>query len=206
MAKNITGLGSTLFSATRAAILRLLLMHPEESYYLNQVIALTGKGVGTVQRELGLLSRCGIILREQKGKQVFFRANPECPVLVELTSIVRKTVGLAEPIRDRLEPIMERCQVAFIYGSLAGGREDVKSDVDLMVIGDVTFAQVCDALGNVQLELAREVNPSVYSIAEFSGKAHLPFFQSVLNGDKIFLKGGEIELRAVASEQLAGDA
>jgi predicted nucleotidyltransferase len=88
--------------------------------------------------------------------------------------------------------------VAFVYGSFAEGRDNARSDVDVMVVGDVTFAAVSDALGDVQNDLLREINPTVYSVAEFAKKISTPFITSVLRKPKVFLMGDEDELARLA--------
>jgi predicted nucleotidyltransferase len=194
MALKSLGLGSTLFGKTRLAVLSLLCLRPERRLYLRQIVRLVGLGAGTVQRELRMLTRCGILVREDEGRQAYFQANPDCPVLSELRSILVKTGGLADVLRERLAPLEARCRVAFIYGSFAAGTEDAESDVDVMVIGEASFAEVSDALGEVQLELGREINPTVYSAQDWSEKGALPFLQSVMSSPKIYLIGDEHDL------------
>jgi predicted nucleotidyltransferase len=88
--------------------------------------------------------------------------------------------------------------VAFVYGSFAEGRDNAGSDVDVMIVGDVTFAAVSDALGDVQNDLLREINPTVYSVAEFAKKTSTPFIASIMRKPKVFLVGDENELARLA--------
>jgi len=192
------GLGSTLFGRTRLAVLSLLLLKPEQRLYLRQIASLTGLAVGAVQRELALLTGCGLLHEEREGRQRYFRANTRCPVFDELKGLLVKTGGLADVLRERLAPLKDRCRVAFIYGSFAEGTEDAQSDVDVMVVGEVSFAEVSDALGEVQLALGREVNPTVYSPGEFGQKLSLPFLKSVVAKPKIYLIGDEHDLAGLA--------
>jgi hypothetical protein len=76
------------------------------------------------------------------------------------------------------------------------------SDVDVMVIGDVSFADVSEALAQAQEAIGREVNPSVYTPTDFRAKvtAKRHFLRSVLKGEKIFLIGDERELRRLAKK------
>jgi predicted nucleotidyltransferase len=86
--------------------------------------------------------------------------------------------------------------VAFIFGSMAKATEGPQSDVDLMVIGEVTFGQVANAVYDAQLALAREINPKVMSREEWSDKknAHNVFVQELMDKPKIFIVGSEHEL------------
>jgi predicted nucleotidyltransferase len=194
----VTGLGSALFGKSRLAILCLLFLNADQRFYLRQIVNTTRLGMGAVQREVRLLSNAGLILREREGRHVYFRANRECPIFEELRTIIVKTAGLADVLRDRLEPLADRCRVAFVYGSFAEGRDNAESDVDLMVIGDVTFAAVSDALGDLQMDLRREVNPTVYGLTEFKEKTHTPFIASIIRKPKVFLIGNDDELARLA--------
>jgi predicted nucleotidyltransferase len=119
-----------------------------------------------------------------------------------LRGLVVKTVGVADTLRAALAGLAERIQVAFIYGSVAKGQERRASDVDVMVIGEVSFAEASEALGGSQKTIGREVNPSVYAPADFRAKlaAKHHFLSSVLKSDKIFLIGGERELARLAKK------
>jgi predicted nucleotidyltransferase len=193
-------LSSLLFGKTRKAILSLLYGHPEESYYLRQIVRRTGYGLGTVQRELILLTDAGIIRRLDSGHQVYFQANPASPVFNELKSLITKTVGIGDTLRTALAPIKDRISIALVYGSVARGEENQRSDIDLLVVGDIAFADVVKVLRSAQETLGREINPTVYPEEEFRSRVsegHY-FVRDVLNGPKIFVIGDEHELKRLA--------
>jgi predicted nucleotidyltransferase len=194
----VTGLGSALFGKSRLAILCLLYLNADQRFYLRQIVDTTKLGMGAVQRELRLLSNAGLILREHEGRHVYFRANRDCPIFEDLRSILAKTAGLADVLRDRLSSLADRCRVAFIYGSFAQGLDNAESDVDVIVIGDVTFAAVSDALSDLQTDLRREVNPTVYGVPEFKKKISTPFIASILRKPKLYLIGDDDELARLA--------
>lgn len=99
-----------------------------------------------MQRELKQLSDAGIISRTLRGKQVYYQANTKCPVFAELKSLLIKTAGVGDILRSALAPLTDRIEVALIYGSIARGLENRSSDVDVLVIGDISFAEVVDKL------------------------------------------------------------
>lgn len=193
---------------TRRAILSLLFGHPDDSYYLRQVVRITGFGLGPVQRELKQLADTGIIRRSESGHQVYYQANPASPVFKEIKSLITKTIGVGDTLRNALLPLLDRIAVAFVYGSIARGEESRRSDIDLLIVGSVSFSEVVKSLHGAQENLGREINPTVYPIDEFrSGIAekHV-FIQDVLNGEKIFVVGDEHELNRLAGKRLAGKA
>lgn len=189
-------LSKTLFGKTRRAVLSLLYSHTDESFYLRQLVRITGIGVGAMQRELKQLTDSGIIRRLQIGRQIFFQANTDCPVFKELRDLVIKTIGFGDVLRSALVPLAERIQLAFIYGSLARGEETRGSDLDVLVVGDITFAEVVSAISPLQETLSREINPSVYPLDEFRSKVSegQHFISTVLEAPKIFVIGDNNEL------------
>ncbi len=199
MGYEVTGLGSALFGKSRLAILSLLYLNADQRFYLRQIVDTTKLGMGAVQREVRLLSNAGLIWREHEGRHVYFRANRDCPIFDDLRSILVKTAGLADVLRDRLSPLADRCRVAFVYGSFAQGLDNAESDVDVMVIGDVTFAAVSDTLSDLQTDLRREVNPTVYGVTEFKEKTSTPFIASILRKPKLYLIGDDDELARLAN-------
>jgi predicted nucleotidyltransferase len=198
--------GETLFGQTRQRVLGLLFGRADERLYQRRIIQAAGHGSGAVQRDLECLSRSGILTRTVEGRQIYYQANRECPVFAELHSIVRKTFGAAQTIKDALENIGDRIRVAFVFGSVAAGTETFASDVDVLVVGDnLSLADVISAVAEAQREIGREINPSVYPTDEFCRKLAegQHFVSSVVAGQKIFLIGDERELTRLAQVRVA---
>ena len=197
--------GSALFGTTRQAVLALMFANPDRRFYQRQVIESLRMGSGSVQRELERLVRAGVLTRTVEGRQRYFRANRECPIFDELRGIVRKTLGVARALEDAMSPLSKRIEVAFVFGSWASGTENADSDVDLMVIGDVSFSEVVNTVGSLQEELRREINPSVYPAKEFCRKlseGH-QFLTRVTQGPKVFLIGDADQLKRLGQVRVA---
>lgn len=178
-------LGSTLFGKSRRAILALLYGRPDEEFYLREIAREAGTSPSSLQRDLSVLTEAGIIERSEHGRQVYFRANRSCPVFEELRGLVVKTFGVADVLKEALARHSSRIQIAFVYGSIARGEERAGSDVDVFVIGDVTFADISKSLRSAEARLGREINPTIYPgeelMAKARGRDH--FVQSVLEGE-----------------------
>jgi len=189
-------LAHQLFGKTRSAVLSALLLHPEASLHVRELARLTGASAGSLHRELRLLAEMGLLLRQEVGRQVHYRANTAHPVHAELAQLLRKTAGLVDVLREALEPLAGKVDVAFVYGSMASGTERAGSDVDLMVLGRASFADLARALAPAQAALRRDVNPTVMTLREFADKlaAGDGFARSVMRGDKLWLKGEEGDL------------
>jgi predicted nucleotidyltransferase len=196
-------LGEALFTKTQQRVLGLLFGHPERSYYTNEVVRYAESGTGAVQRELLRLESAGLITSRKIGNQKHYQANRAAAIFEELHGIVIKTVGLADVLLKAILPLQEQVELAFIFGSIAQGRERITSDVDVMVIGDVSFEDVVQAFYATQETLAREVNPVVMSAGEFRRKVLQGdrFVSRIVNEPRIFLKGGVDDLAELAADR-----
>lgn len=189
-------LSAVLFPGYRRRVLGLLLLHPEESLHGREIARRTGLPAGTLTRELKRLASVGLLTQEKRGNQTLYQANRASPIFPELAGILRKTSGLADVVADALDSLSDGIDVAFIFGSVARGAETAGSDVDMLIIGAVDFGAVVDVLYPAQQQLAREINPKVYSVREWRNKLREkdPFVTDVLAKPKIFLAGGDDEL------------
>lgn len=192
--KTITG---HLLGDTRTAILAALLLRPDNPQHVRELARVTGVSPGTLHRELTALASIGVVTRNQVGRQVFFAANRDSPVFEDLAGLLRKTAGLVDVIRNGLEPHATLIRVAFIYGSMAAGEETSRSDVDVMIVGDLPFSKAVQALAPTQASLKREVNPSVMKLNEFVLKRRSKdgFVTRVWKAPKLWVIGADDELR-----------
>ena len=202
--RRTTSLADALFSGTQQRILRLLFGQPERSFYATELIALAGSGSGAVQRELVRLSDSGLVTVRAVGNRKHYQANPESPVYAELCAIVRKTFGMAEPLREALAPLASKIRAAFVYGSVAKGADTAASDIDLMVVSDsVTYADAYAALENVSAVLGRRVNPSILTTEDLAAdfETQSAFTVRVWSQPKVWLIGSEDDVAIRESQR-----
>lgn len=190
-------LSKVLFGQGRRSILALLYGHTDERFYLREIARRAGTGIGATQSELRQLTDAGLIHRVRRGHQVYYQANRKNPIFAELKSILAKTSGMRDVLNEGLAPLADRVKLAFVYGSVARGEETESSDVDLMVVGEASFAEVVSTLSGIESKLGREVNPTVYGPREFREKlaAKNHFLSTVAKEKKLFVIGDERELR-----------
>lgn len=160
-------LAELLFKDYRRRVLGLLLLHPDESYHVREIARLTGTVAGTLHKELTRLANAGILDKQTTGNQVRYSANRDCIIYEELASILRKTSGVVDVLVEALAPLSEHIAHAFVFGSMARGKETSGSDIDLLIVGDVGFAETVTALYPAQESLRREINPRIYSMEEW---------------------------------------
>ena len=188
-----------LFPRARAELLRLLFVDPERSLHLRDLARLSGLAVGTIQREVAHLRGAGLIIERRDGNRLYFRANEHHPIYGELRGIALKTTGLVFQLQDALRG-HTGIQLAFVYGSFADGNPGPESDIDLFVIGSIGLRQLAPSLRGVSDRMNREVNPTVISSVSYREKlnAEDAYISIVTNGSKLWIVGGEDELRAMA--------
>jgi predicted nucleotidyltransferase len=195
-------LSSVLFTDYRRKVLDLLLLQPDAQYHLREIARLTGTQPGTLARELAKLVVAGVLLKVPVGNQVHYRANRECPIFTELSSILRKTSGLAETLAAALLPLAEQVELAFVFGSMASGTARTDSDIDLLIIGELGFAEAVAALYPLQAQLAREINPKVYRHTEWQQllAEQGAFIRDVLSKPRMLVLGTEQQLVQVKEQ------
>ena len=192
-------LSDALFTATQQRVLACLFGQPGRSYSVRELIQATGSGSGGVQREVARLAGSGLLSMQQVGNQKRYRANPDCPIHDELAAIVRKTFGLANPLREALAPLADGIEIAFVYGSVAKGQDTSNSDIDVLLVTDtLSYGEVMAALHPLIERLGRVVNPTLYTHAELRTRieAGNSFVSRVLAQPRIWLIGGELDLAA----------
>jgi len=194
-----------LFGAYRRQILGLLLLRPDESFYVREIARLTGVPAGSLHRELKLLTDAGLLRRTPAGNQVRYQVDRDCPIQEELAGILRKTTGLADVLREALAPLAAKIRVALIFGSVAQAREQATSDIDVLVVGSASFAAVVGAFNGAAQRLKREVNPVLMTKAVLAAKlaARDRFATRVAREPKIFLLGDASEFRELAQDRAA---
>ena|SRR5271165_1785088 len=180
-----------LLPKTRQGILAATLVQPEKAWYVSELARRMGVPASSLQRELRDLSEVGILKTHKQGRMVYYQANADSPVFQDLRGLLFKTAGLVDVLAHALKPVAARLRAAFVYGSIAAGNERTESDIDLMVVGQVSPAELALPLRRARELLGREINPTVYTPTEFDKKraANNPFLKQVLDKPKLFVVG-----------------
>ena len=191
-----TNLMDLLFSAARQRVLAVLLLQPQASFHLRELARLAHSHAGTLARELDKLTQAGLLVRAEQGNQVRYQADASHPLFGDVASMFRKTHGVVPMLREALAPLEAHIQLALVFGSVARGSETAGSDIDLLVLGSVGFAELAQALYPLHELLRREVNPVLYSPQEFVARAQAgeAFARELLDKPKLWVKGADDDL------------
>lgn len=187
-------------SDLRTAVLAWLLSHPDQRYYVRQLEKILHTDSTNLSRELAKLESMGILSSIREGRQKYFQVDRSCPIYPELDGIIRKTHGLANVLKDALQPLSKKIHVAFVYGSMATGSYTNESDIDLFIIGSCSFREVVDHTASAQERIGREINPTVMPIHEWKKKlsSRNHFITSIETTKKLFIIGDEDELGKIS--------
>ncbi len=116
----------------------------------------------------------------------------------------RSGMRVEDVIAAALRPYAKDIRYAFIFGSVARNDQDRDSDIDLMLIGNITLKSITPAIKQMESTLGREVNPTPYTMESFVNKRleQSPFISDVMAKLKIFI---ELQGRVPAEEEFIDD-
>jgi len=190
-------LGLVLFGKGKRAILSRLMGHPDRKFFVRELARASHLSPSSLTRDLSSLTETGVILRTEEGRQVYYQANPDSPVYPELRGLVAKTFGIADVLRNMLEPFASRIRIAAIYGSVAKGTHISRSDVDLLLVGHVSTADIAESLIEAERVLGRSISPTIYPPSEFERSRSKPFVKAILEKPMVLLMGDENECKRI---------
>ena len=162
-------LAAVLFGKSMRAVLALLFGRPDRRFFVREIARAAGVSPSSLQRELAALAEGGALTRIGEGRQVYYQANPACPIFEELKSIAAKTFGVADELKRQLAPHAARIRLAFVHGSVAKGAAAAASDIDLLWVGDLRPSEPVLALAKAEQRLGRKISVIAYAQGEFAG-------------------------------------
>ncbi len=192
---NMTSKIDRLFgSKTRVSLLSKLLMNPDKSFYIRELSRELGIPYGMLYKEEKNLTSLGLVNEEKRGKVTLVSINKNLPYFDELKSLIMKTVGLGDLLKSMLSGL-KGIRYALVYGSFASGEESEYSDVDLLIIGNMSEEKILNITSQVEKEVGREINHILWSEEEFmkrvESKHHL--LREIASKPVIMLVGEEGE-------------
>lgn len=161
-------LWNALFTRTQRQVLSLMFGFPERSFYANEVVRLAGVGTGSVQRELAKLSETGLLTVTRIGNQKHYQANKDSPIFSELQSIVLKTFGAIDQLRQALGQLPGSVSLAFIYGPGSKGVRQESYDINLLLVSDdLDYPELVSSLTAVENRIGRTIHVLLLTAVEF---------------------------------------
>ena len=194
-----------MFGSYRRKLLGLLLLRPDERFHVRELARMSAISAGSIHRELKAMAEAGLLIRAQVGNQVLYQADQNCPIYEELASIFRKTGGLADLVRVQLDALSDKISIAIVFGSVASGRQNSTSDIDILVLGDIELIDVVKVLSPLGQTLRREINPVVMTADKFAEhiRKNDRFALRVVEEPKIFVIGEASEFAKLGEDRSA---
>jgi len=137
---------------------------------VRQLARRIGTSEATISRDVSRLVRAGAATEERAGNQRIVRPAPDGPLAFHLAGLLRATVGpeviLRRHLADRTD--IERAAIFGSYAARAAGEPGPPpGDIDLLLIGDISFDDGYDLAHAASRELGMEVNPVIRTIEEW---------------------------------------
>jgi predicted nucleotidyltransferase/DNA-binding transcriptional regulator YhcF (GntR family) len=189
-----------LFPSVRQGILAETLLDPEKWLYLSELASRLDTSPSSLQRELETLTHSGLLEHRQDGRRTYYKANTASPVFGALRELFGKTAGIIPALQAEFLQFGDSVTLALVYGSIAREEEQAHSDVDLMLIGSLSTADLVPMLKRLEESFQREINVTRYSEKEFRQKIRNKdhFILSVLKEKVLMIKGTQDELESAA--------
>jgi predicted nucleotidyltransferase len=162
-------------------VLHIFLSRPSVERYQSEAVKESGLSYVTATKCLDLLLKNDMLTDTWKGGLRIYRLNKES-LAVKQMKILLSSTTINDAIKDFTSPDFE----VFIYGSMARGEDTEESDVDLLVLGEISAGRLVKLVKAVEKVIGHEVKPVVMSRIEY---AELPqknsAFYENLNRDRI---------------------
>lgn len=188
------GLEHLFGSKTRVKLLSVFLHHPDQSFFVRELVRRIGAQIHSVRRELFNLCRLGIVTTSggdtAKGvasslRKKYFKANNDFVLYEELQSLLRKAQVLVErQLVQRLEALGD-----IRYLALCGAFVGEKRATDLLIVGNVSRAGLDKLIKKFEQEIGFELNYTTMSPDEFNYRHDITdrFLYSILEGKKMVM-------------------
>lgn len=188
-----------LSSKTRAEIFRLLFSSQGRELHVRELARQSSLNEASLRQELSNLKGLDLIIGRRDGNRVYYKANQDHPIYTEIRNLVLKTTGLVEVLKNALET--SDIKIAFVFGSIAAGKEAAHSDVDLMVIGNIGLRALSSRLSEISSQVGREINPHVMTEEEYRKRKKTKdhFATHVLSGPKLFIRGNKRDFETMGN-------
>jgi predicted nucleotidyltransferase len=115
-------------------LLRIFLKYPDQGFYTKEISRKTGMGTGTVNNFLRKINKDNILTKEVVGNVHLYRLNNELELVKHMKIIHTLLEFEQHKLTDQFLKTNDTIISLILYGSHANGENDMKSDIDLLLI------------------------------------------------------------------------
>lgn len=158
-------------SRHQADLLAWLYLHPDREYTATELATRFGIALTTVLREAHRLVQAGLLHDRTIGRARLLRAATDHRAATPLRHLLALTFGPQTVLEDTFTGV-EGVRSVHIYGSWAARYSGVSGpppgDVDVLVVGTPSRADVYAASDAAQEKLGLPVNPTIRTVAQWT--------------------------------------
>jgi len=151
---------------SRTTVRALALLLFGESFHLREISRRIRITPIYVKKELMNLRGLGLVAERRVGNLSVWSINRKSPLYEDLKRMFLKTECLGGYLREALGKF--DIKYAMVFGSFANGSENERSDIDLLVVGDVDEDSIFTATQAAEKETGREINYILWRKKDFS--------------------------------------
>ncbi|HSV45194.1 MAG TPA: nucleotidyltransferase domain-containing protein [Ramlibacter sp.] len=183
---------SLLGSETRARLLSALFMEPR-GYHLRGLAAAAGVDSGNALKTLRALVDAGIVAQMPDARGPVYQVNKASPLTEPLRELFMRAGGLLQDLQKVADGMA--AEQVHVFGSYARGTSRPDSDVDVLVIGDVSAIEAQAAFARVGRKHHKKIDVLAMSrqqLAEAAAEGSA-FLQELRSNRLVTLKGGTLD-------------
>ncbi len=162
--KDDTLLESLITSKTRINLLLKFFLNPDIRAYLRELATEFGESSNGVRIELNRLTKAKVLESKPNGRTIQYRANLNHPFFGELSSVMRKMVGLDQVIEKVLLEL-DGLELTFVTGDYASGRDS--GLIDLVLVGEIDRSRLVHLIAKTETLIQRKIRTLIVSEMEY---------------------------------------
>ena len=153
-----------LLAPLEERILGVMLLRPEQSWYRSELARELELPASSLQRPLAALAGAGVIRElHRKGNRIYYQADTEHPLFPELRSMIAKTSGLVDVLKEALKGVVKDGAYSGLVESIGDGlvtqrvnrdgtvvRHDESKLSDKVTAGEAVDIRYRDGVGEVK--------------------------------------------------------
>jgi predicted nucleotidyltransferase len=120
---------NTFIATNTLKVLSYIVDNPGEEFLCGEIQKATSISRAGVYLAVKDLEKAGFISKCKKGKQLFYTASYNDPVIKQF-KVLKNVIGL----RSLVSKLKDSCKSIRLYGSASRGENDPKSDIDLFIL------------------------------------------------------------------------
>ena len=151
-------------SKTRIKIITRFFFNPQTRSYLRELANEFNVSTNSVRVELNQLTKTKLLTSEKNGRSVIYKANQNHPLFPELTSMVRKVMGIDQVI-DGVINFLGDLEKAYIIDDYAEGKDT--GIIDILLIGAINQTYLNNLIATTESYINRKIRSLVLNHEEY---------------------------------------